>query len=282
LAGQEKYEKALEMADKAIEQTVPIAKALANSVRRIKMEILAKTKQTDELLKLAFQTIDYNDSLYHKDLAYQLDELHTKYEVDKHIREKKYMRNYIYISILASILTVIILMIWVRYSHIINRKNQGLMQRISEQDAMYAELERRHEQKFNVLTSADENNNNNNDDINDIFVRLNKLVKERKLFADKNISRQSVANELCISERSLYDCIKSHTGLTFSSYIAYMRLAYARQKLTDKSNRFTMESIAIDAGFGSRATFYRLFKENYGLSPDEYRKLVNKTPNDEP
>jgi AraC-like DNA-binding protein len=276
-AGQGKYDKAIEMADKAIEMISSI-KTMANSIRRKKLEILAKTGQTDELLKLALHTIDANDSLYHKDLALQLDELHIQYEVDKHVREKKYIRNFTYISILASILTILILMIWMRYSRIINNKNQGLMWRISEQDALYAELEHKHkqeqEQNLNTQTITDDNS----DDINDIFVRLNNLVKERKLFADNNISRQSVANELRVSERSLYDCIKSNTGLNFTSYITYMRLAYARQLLTDNTNRFTMECIAIEAGFGSRATFYRLFKESYGLSPDEYRKLINKIP----
>jgi AraC-like DNA-binding protein len=280
-AGRGQYDKALEIANKAIELTSYGEKHTTNEIRRLKMDILAKTKQTDELLKLALYTIEFNDSLYHKDLAYQIDELRTKYEVDKHIREKKYMRNFTYISILASILTALILLIWVRYSRIINIKNQGLMRRISEQDAMYAEIGYAREQEL------EQRNESNPDEIIDnninraIFARLNKLMKEQRLFADQNISRFSIATALGVSERILYDCIKSNTGMNFTTYITHLRLIYARQLISAVDNQLTMESIAIEAGFGSRSTFYRLFKENYGLSPDEFRKLKLKTKNEE-
>jgi AraC-like DNA-binding protein/tetratricopeptide (TPR) repeat protein len=273
-AGRGQYDKALEVVDKVIELTTSVERQRASEVRRMKMEILAKTRQTDELLKLALYTIDINDSLYHSDLAYRIDELRTQYEVDKHVREKKYMRNFTYISILASILITVILLTWVRYSHIINIKNQGLMRKLREQDAMYAELE--HRANFNEGITSELNISKYTDN-NTLFARLNKMVKEQRLFADQNISRLSIAKYLGVSERMLYDCIKSNTGLNFTNYITHLRLVYARQLITNTENLFTMECIAIEAGFGSRSTFYRLFKENYGLSPDEYRKWIHKT-----
>jgi AraC-like DNA-binding protein len=275
-AGRGQYDKALEMADQAIELiSCGGEKHMMNEILRLKMDMLAKTKQFDELLNLALYTIEFNDSLYHKDLAYQLDELRTKYEVDKHIHEKSHMRNITYISILISILIALILLIWVRYSHIINVKNQGLMRRISELDAIYAEMGRLREQELEFeLNQIDENTDN---DINNtVFVRLNKLLKEQRLFADQNISRFSIATNLGVSERILYDCIKSNTGMKFTAYITHLRLTHARQLISDIDNQLTMEGIAIEAGFGSRSTFYRLFKENYGLSPDEFRKLKLK------
>lgn len=36
----------------------------------------------------------------------------------------------------------------------------------------------------------------------------------------------------------------------------------------------TIEVIAIDSGFGSRNTFYRLFRERFGLTPVEFRNCV--------
>jgi AraC-like DNA-binding protein len=278
-AGRGQYDKALEIADRAIELTASVEKHRTNEIRRLKMEIFAKTGQADELLKLALYTIDTNDSLYHKDLAYQVDALRIQYEVDRHVREKKYMRNYIYIATIACILLIILLSIWIHYSRIVNIKNHGLMRKISEQDAMYAELERRYEDKisFNTSTANDPDDTNciNN---KTMFARLNKLVKERRLFADKNISRSSIAKDLGVSEKTLYNCIKVNTGLNFANYIVQVRLAYVRKMFTETGNQFTMEYIACEAGFGSRATFYRLFKENYGLSPDEFRKLIREAP----
>ncbi len=55
-----------------------------------------------------------------------------------------------------------------------------------------------------------------------------------------------------------------------------MRLEHARELLSLPNTELTIEAIAIDSGFGSRNTFYRLFREKYGLTPVEFRKLANE------
>ncbi|MDR1525247.1 MAG: helix-turn-helix domain-containing protein, partial [Tannerella sp.] len=110
--------------------------------------------------------------------------------------------------------------------------------------------------------------------IDDLFDKIDRLMKERRIFADSQISRKSVAEMIGINERALFDCIKNNTEKNFSDYITFLRLNYARELLAGRNEKLTMEAIADEAGFGSRASFYRLFKTNYGLSPDEFRKLT--------
>jgi AraC-like DNA-binding protein len=274
-AGRGEYDKALEQADKALTIIDSSDIRWLDIVRHHKMEILAKTGQAKELFKLATQIINARDSLYRKDLAYQVDELHTKYDLDKHISEKENMRRNFYISIIAGI---IILLMWVHHSRVVNRKNRGLMRKINEQDVLFAERERQYKRSLNAIlpeinvVNDDDNNNENN-----IFAQLNRLVR-KCLQTKESISRASVARNLGINDRALYSCVKSNTGLNFNDYITYMRLAYARELLADTDNQFTIEKIAVDAGFGSRASFFRLFKERYDLTPDEFRKLAHKMP----
>jgi AraC-like DNA-binding protein len=273
------YDQALKMVDKALELATDVNEQTMNAIRRMKMQILVKTGQAEALYDLAMQTMNIKDSLYRKDLAYQIDELRTRFDVDRHVREKKYMQRYTAISSIACILLIIALYIWIHYSRVVSRKNRGLMRKISEQDMMFAERER----SLNVPPLTDFSYRDDGDDDSDtVFARLNRVVKAQ-LFVRKTASRSTIAKSLGINERALYDCIKSNTGLNFTNYIAYMRLTYARELLANTDRQFTMDKIAQDAGFGSRATFYRLFKENYGLTPDEFRKLVHKTPksNDE-
>lgn len=52
-------------------------------------------------------------------------------------------------------------------------------------------------------------------------------------------------------------------------YIRLRRMAYACDLLDNKQRRIL--DIALDSGFGSHATFTRVFKEAYGLTPEEYR-----------
>jgi transcriptional regulator GlxA family with amidase domain len=42
----------------------------------------------------------------------------------------------------------------------------------------------------------------------------------------------------------------------------------------------TIEAVAIDSGFGSRNTFYRLFRERFGLTPVEFRNFACEKKND--
>jgi AraC-like DNA-binding protein/flagellin-specific chaperone FliS len=284
-AGKGEYEKALEQADKALTLADSFDVSWLGEIYSHKMESLAKTGQAGKLLELATNVITRKDSLYRKDIAYQIDELRTKYDLDRHIiekenmrREKENMRRYFYIAIVACI---VILLMWIYHSRVVNRKNRGLIRKINEQDTLFAERERQYEHNLNAAISTKNNGKNDDNNNNDtLFIRLNRLVKKR-LLAKESISRISIALELGINDRALYDCAKSNTGLNFNDYITYMRLAYARELLANTDNQFTMDKIALDAGFGSRATFFRLFKEHYDLTPDEFRKLVHKTPKNE-
>jgi AraC-like DNA-binding protein len=278
--GRGEYDKALELSDKALAIADSSDVSWLNEIRRQKMKILAKTGQSEELLNLALHTISANDSLYHKDLAYQVDELRTKYELNEHIREKEYMRKYIYITSLVCLLLMITLLIWTRYSHLVNRKNRDLVRQIREQDFLRAELERKREQEreLNTRIKNPDGDGDSDTEKEDIFDRTDRLIKEQRIFADSHISRKSVAEMIGINERTLYDCIKNSTGMNFSDYITFLRLNYARELLAGCNEKLTMEVIADEAGFGSRASFYRLFKDSYGLSPDEFRKLTRKQP----
>ena len=56
-------------------------------------------------------------------------------------------------------------------------------------------------------------------------------------------------------------------------YIKLRRLACAAEMLNSTQNRII--DIAAETGFGSHEVFTRAFKENYGITPSEYRN--NKT-----
>jgi transcriptional regulator GlxA family with amidase domain len=62
----------------------------------------------------------------------------------------------------------------------------------------------------------------------------------------------------------------------FSEYVNSVRLLHARELLTQSGKHDTIDAVAMDSGFNSRTTFYRLFRTQYGLSPDEFRKLTRQ------
>lgn len=59
-------------------------------------------------------------------------------------------------------------------------------------------------------------------------------------------------------------------GKKFTDFRNHMRLEYGRELLVTKG--WSIEVIAQDCGFQSPNQFYRLFKQNYGITPREYRE----------
>ena len=64
--------------------------------------------------------------------------------------------------------------------------------------------------------------------------------------------------------------IKKQTSLTYSEYVQKIRMEHAARMLihTKKS----VETIAEEVGYNNRGFFYRIFQEQYHMTPAKYRK----------
>ena len=65
-------------------------------------------------------------------------------------------------------------------------------------------------------------------------------------------------------------CFRQQMGLPFGEYLRQMRLNYAENLL--RSSMMPVTEVAFEYGFGSLSYFSRCFREEYKLSPQEYRK----------
>jgi AraC-like DNA-binding protein len=104
-------------------------------------------------------------------------------------------------------------------------------------------------------------------------VRAGLLAKARRAI-ERNLHRSDlspalVAAELGISVRSLH-LLFEPTGQSFSRTVVAMRLIESHRLLQQEPTR-QVSDIAFSCGFESLATFYRVFRRAYGLSPGEVR-----------
>lgn len=89
--------------------------------------------------------------------------------------------------------------------------------------------------------------------------------------ADPTLGPDHVASALCMSRRSLYLLFKEH-GLTPAKMIHDIRLNQAKRCLEDPGKAHQkMTHVALDAGFADYATFSRLFKVHFGVTPSAFR-----------
>lgn len=106
----------------------------------------------------------------------------------------------------------------------------------------------------------------------ELYHWFDRQMDELRLFCQPDIDLKTTAQTLGLTQRSILQMLKTaEVNLTFTEYITDKRLAYACQLLEDKPN-WNIDAIAHEAGILSDATFRRLFRKHYNMSPSEYRE----------
>ncbi|MBI3563525.1 MAG: effector binding domain-containing protein [Gammaproteobacteria bacterium] len=92
---------------------------------------------------------------------------------------------------------------------------------------------------------------------------------------DTEISLAQVAEAAGISQWHFQRIFKALTNETLKTYIRSRRFASALEKLLVTKTRII--DIALGAGFESQESFTRAFKKTFAMTPNQYRKLGNKS-----
>lgn len=87
----------------------------------------------------------------------------------------------------------------------------------------------------------------------------------------EDISLKKLAKIFGYNEKYLSHCLHELTGVHFSNLVSMYRLEYAKKLLRSKKRSNILE-IAQESGFSAPNTFNRLFKENTGMTPSQYKK----------
>lgn len=112
------------------------------------------------------------------------------------------------------------------------------------------------------------------DDGNTIFSQFESYIQ--KSYTNPNLSIDITSKELGISNNYLSQII-SQKSIKFNSYLNSFRIEAAKKMLNDKAfSKYTIVAIGLEAGFNSKASFYRAFKAQTGTTPLEYRKSTEE------
>jgi AraC-like DNA-binding protein len=102
--------------------------------------------------------------------------------------------------------------------------------------------------------------------------RLSYIFQVEKIYRSSRLSLDSLAERLGLQSHQLSAIINSRLGQSFSEMVADYRVAEAKKRLADAAEKANILNIAYDAGFGTKASFNRIFKDRTGLTPSEFRR----------
>ncbi|WP_435171470.1 response regulator [Paenibacillus glycanilyticus] len=101
-----------------------------------------------------------------------------------------------------------------------------------------------------------------------------KIMKEIEDYVnahlDRSIELREVADRFSFSPNYLGHLFKEERGVTFSEFVIRQRLAKAHEMLQDPVRK--VYEVAFSVGYKNLTHFNKLFRDAYGLSPNEFRR----------
>ena len=105
--------------------------------------------------------------------------------------------------------------------------------------------------------------------------RLNNVRQYIREHIDGPLSREVLAEVAGFSVPHFHRIFTSQTGENISNYVRRLRLERAGRKL--RMGAVDITEVALAAGYDTHAAFSKAFRQQYGLSPSEFRELGCRT-----
>jgi len=108
-----------------------------------------------------------------------------------------------------------------------------------------------------------------------LYNRICRLMREKQLYTDSDLNRESLASELGTNYNVVAAAIREcANGQTIGDFIDDWRLRYAAAMLRDTNDAIGF--IVEQSGFSSRSHFSSIFRDKFKMTPSEYRKVANE------
>ncbi|MDN3652602.1 helix-turn-helix domain-containing protein [Thalassotalea ponticola] len=110
----------------------------------------------------------------------------------------------------------------------------------------------------------------NDTEYQSLFTELNQLIVDNQWYLTPRLTLAQISELTGIQTRDISRAINLHTKKSFNEYINQFRVNTVCEKLRVNGGA-SLTDIAFDAGFSSKASFNKVFKQLTGKTPSEYK-----------
>ncbi|WP_288353890.1 AraC family transcriptional regulator [uncultured Bacteroides sp.] len=189
-----------------------------------------------------------------------------QYQLEKADYELKVQR-YVISVLLAITLVLLVLfgLLW-RTLHVIRRKNRKMAELVLQLDDQRKEIHsvENELERWEEEIKTDEK----------LFFSFDWQVKEQKLYLNYQLGRDDYAQLMGVDRNRFAAILKKFTSNNLSTYLNDLRLEYSVTLFREHPD-WPINRVAEESALPRISTFYRLFKDKYGISPNNFRKTLN-------
>ncbi len=111
-----------------------------------------------------------------------------------------------------------------------------------------------------------------------IIDNVHQIIDKEKKFTDPEFNIQKLSSEIGLGSKELAEFFNEELNTSFSDFLHRKRIdEFKRLLQLDLEQSYSLEGIALLAGFKSKATFYRIFKKMEGITPSKYNEKLKSS-----
>lgn len=205
-----------------------------------------------------------NDSLKIRENINRAQELATLFSMNEkdlelaNAKADSQRKHILMISAFGVALLVLIILLLVARAYRITKRQQRLA--TEHIDSMIA---------LNKIESASASTDE--DEAHREFMDMQQRIIDSGIFSDPNYNRDKLVECSGMSRAAALSLIEKYAGMTPGDYINKLRVEHSVVLIQEHPD-WTIDAVAEECGFISRATYYRHFKRIFGITPAQYRK----------
>jgi AraC-like DNA-binding protein len=105
------------------------------------------------------------------------------------------------------------------------------------------------------------------------FVKLLQVMQSEKPFLNPKLTLKQLSNAADLPINTTSQLINLFAGKNFNEFVNQYRVEEAKRLLIDENkSRYSLEGLGEMAGFGSRSTFFSIFRRETGLTPAAWKQ----------
>lgn len=263
------------------DRSIATVRLMANCYRALSKQELSRqyTRQADSLqFVLNKARMDIN----HKKTGEELQNLLLKEQIEQQLSDIKKAQHKQYFLFGLVILLLAIITAGLLFWRHRQKRLRHLFDLLTSRHALWLEQHYEpiallpHEEAAAEIIPSASTADHTQEQYHRLYLRVLYVMQKEKPFLEPDLDLIRLSRHVGTNRTTLSSVLNKETGMSFSNWLAEYRVNYLIEQLAEQTDKSVSELYPL-AGFSSRTTFFRQFRQVTGITPSQY--MARQVPN---